>query len=159
MSKPPAAEDQTEYGHFLALWKEYTQHCALKHALDHFATREARVPCAETSAIMRSVMELRSHIALFLGNKCFQKIDQVHRAQKKTPRECLRDFVATKPEGKVEVSWHQLADKRGLVFIADVYVAWSGFQAQVVDIAGVTQATATRNAVRVMCEQLNVPCN
>lgn len=152
-------DEQTEYGRFLVLWKEYTQHCALKHALDHFATREARVPSSETSAIMRSVMELRSHIALFLGNKCFQKIDQVHRAQKKTPRECLRDFVHTKPDGKFEVSWHQFTGANGLVFTADVYVSWRGFQAQIVDVPGATQNTAVRQAVRVMCEQLNVPCN
>lgn len=155
-------DEQSEYGRFLGVWREYVQHCALKHALDHFATREARLPCKDTSAIMRAVMELRSHIALFLGNKCFSEINQVHRAQKKTPRECLRDFVHSKPDGKFEVEWRQLPVSNECVtttFVADVHVSWRGFAARVDGVTGVTNNTAMRNAVRAMCEQLNVPCN
>lgn len=155
-------EEPSEYQRAMSVWQEYLRNCALMRALDEYAAHEAKLPKDETGVILRNVMQLRSHVRLLLGNACFRPFVEVHKAHKRTPRECLLEFVQCKTQGSVLFDCSEVLredPRQPVVYSASVKVKWCGFKASVADIRAFTRNAALRNAARIMCDNLSIPCH
>jgi hypothetical protein len=157
-----APPEPSEYRRAMSVWHEYSSNCALLRAMDEYVAHSAMLPKEQLGNILRCVMQLRAQVRLLLSNKCFQQLELVHRARKKTPRECLMDFVQSKPQGGVMFECAEMPcddTRQPAVYSATVDVKWCGFEASVKDIHAFTRNAALRSAARMMCENLGVPCH